>query len=82
MKLRSLFIQDDGPRPPAGRAETRLARIPTYDLSAWAEQCLYAAGRNLSEFSKDPARRECLDEAVEAADLLYKTLVELRQRTA
>lgn len=81
MRLRSLFIQDSEPRPSAGKVEARLSRVPTHELTPWAEQCLYAIGRNLSEYTKDPAlRQDHLDEAVVTAEVLVKIVTELRER--
>lgn len=83
VRLRSLFIQSDEPRPSGGRAEARIARLPTHELTPWAEQCLYGIGRNLSEYSKDPALRlDHLDEAVASAEVLLALVNELRSRSA
>jgi hypothetical protein len=82
MRLRNLFIQNGGePRPDGGRAEARIAMLPTHDLAAWVETSLYSIGRNLSDYSRDPAlRQDHLNEAVASAEVLLKLLTELRDR--
>jgi hypothetical protein len=74
-----LFKKDtpklDDPTP----AERRAATMSTFALPDWAESCLFAVGRNLSDFRRS-AGPETLDEAVEGAEALVAVLKELRHR--
>jgi hypothetical protein len=83
VRLRDLFIQTGSePRPVGGKAEARIAHLPTHELTPWAEQCLYSIGRCLSEYTKDPAlRQDYLEEAVASSEVLLKLVTELRSRS-
>lgn len=80
MSLRSLFIKEPIPRPGKPRTLGRIDRIPTHDLPMWADNCIYAIGRNLSDYAKDPSRLEMLDEAVEGSRALAQVLEAMRSR--
>lgn len=82
MTLRSLFIkhvQTDDPKTWAV-LERRVQGLPSHELPGWANQCLYAIGRNLSEYAKDPSRLDYMDEAVEGSRALLRLLEELQRR--
>lgn len=79
MSLKNLFVQ----KPTEGtatKAEKRVATLQTHDLVPWAEQCLYAVGRCLSEWSRDTSRTEALLEAVEGSEALQVVMKELQRR--
>lgn len=54
--------------------------MPTQELNTWANNTIYAVGRNLSEYAKDPSCLPFLDEAVEGSRVLAKLVLEMRQR--
>lgn len=80
MKLRDIFIREPAQTRPLTKAEQRVASLPTHDLVPWAEQCLFAVGRAMSDWSRDAARPELLVEAVEATETLQVVLAELQNR--
>lgn len=81
MSLRDrLFIQPGGDPRPGGKAEGRIAVLSTAELRDWIDQYIYIIGRSLSEYSKDPTRREFLDEAVEASRLLHLCVKAVKER--
>jgi len=58
----------------------RVARIPTPDLTVWAEQTLYELGRLLSIY--DRARTpEAIKELVTSTEALHAVIEELNKRT-
>jgi hypothetical protein len=82
VNFRSLFIKETGSRLPRNdaKAEARISRMPTQELNTWANNTIYAVGRNLSEYAKDPSCLPFLDEAVEGSRVLAKLVLEMRQR--
>ena len=81
MSLRTLlFKQEEGQREAATKAERRVQALATHDLVPWADQCLYAVGRSLSEWSKDAEGIERLYEAREGAQALQTIVEELVRR--
>lgn len=79
-KLRKLLVRETEEQRPVSKAERRVASLQTHDLVPWADQCLYAVGRCLSEWSKDAGRLELLDEAKEGAEALQIIVTELQRR--
>lgn len=77
--LRRLTVREAAPTPPPP-AERRAAVLPTPEIAPWAESCLYAIGRSLSEWNRAPTQVEHLEEAAAAAESLQVLLAELRRR--
>jgi len=76
-----LFVRADNGDPKDWRAlERRIRSMRTDDLPSWAEQSLYAIGRNLIEYRKDPSRPEFLDEAVDGSRVVVRLIEEYRRR--
>jgi len=85
MKLRNLFIQDRPDTPEAGepsKLDRRVSTLPTHDLVPWAEQCIYAIGRGLSDYSRDPSQVHMVIEAEQGAETLLVLIRELKARTS
>jgi hypothetical protein len=61
------------------KLEKRVSRIATPDLSAWAEQSLFAIGRSLSTWQRGGADYS-LEEATTGAEALHVVLKELQRR--
>lgn len=62
------------------KVEKRVSRIATPDLSAWAEQSLFAIGRSLAAWQRGGSD-DVLAEAAEGAEALHAVLKELLRRT-
>lgn len=77
-----IFIKGEGSTVPKNWAtlERRVGVLPSPELHSWAEQSLYAIGRNLSEYRKDPSRLEYLEEAVDGSRVLVRLIEEYRRR--
>lgn len=86
MRLRNLFVQDQPGTP--GEAKTlskldrRVSALPTHDLIPWAEQCIYAIGRGLSDYARDPSQVHMVTEAEQGAETLLVLIQELKARTS
>lgn len=63
----------------AEEAAKRAARIPSVDLSAWAEQCGFEVGRWLMVWGRD-SDRDALDMALEAAEGQVAVITEMKRR--
>ena len=61
------------------QVEKRIAKLPSDDLTKWADQALYGIGRNMSDWTKtvDPTY---LDEAKLGAEALVAVMTELQKR--
>lgn len=62
------------------RLETRVAKLSTPDLVAWAEQALYGIGRSLSSWQRSPEQEEMFEEARMGAEALHVVMEELKAR--
>ena len=83
MILKRFFVQSSKePRSirHSAKTEARIAMLTNADLREWIDQYMYVIGRSLSEYAKDPRRREFLDEAVEAGHYLNICLEHLTGR--
>jgi len=58
----------------------RVARIPTSDLTVWAEQTLYELGRLLSIYERNRTP-EAIKELVTSTEALHAVIEELNKRT-
>ena len=59
----------------------RVARIPTYDLTTWADQSLYELGRLLSIYERNRTP-EAMKELVTGAEAFHAVVEELNRRTS
>lgn len=62
------------------RIESRVAKLSTPDLIAWAEQALYGIGRSLSSWQRSPEQEEMFEEARLGAEALHVVLEEIKSR--
>jgi len=58
----------------------RVARIPTSDLTVWAEQTLYELGRLLSIYERNRTP-EAIKELVTSTEALHAVIEEINKRT-
>jgi hypothetical protein len=66
--------------PPKGdKISRRVGSLPRADLVTWSDQALYAVGRNLTAYQRDPLP-EYLYEAQEGAQVLLAIVEEIRRR--
>lgn len=67
--------------PPVGdsRLERRVASLGTADLVSWADQAIYATGRNLTAWQRE-GLSEYLSEAQQGAEALAAIVRELGRR--
>lgn len=61
------------------KIQKRVSALSSHDLVAWADQCLYTTGRNLTAHQRDPMP-EYLDEAESGAQVLLAVVQEIRRR--
>lgn len=64
-----------------GRVASRLQKLPDHDLIAWADQAIYAVGRNLTAYQRERAP-EYLEEAAMGAQVLLEAVNEIGRRSA
>lgn len=60
---------------------TRVSKIPTADLSTWADQALYELGRCLSSYERT-RDKIYLDEALNGAEALHAVVNEYHKRNS
>jgi len=58
----------------------RVSRIPTADLTSWADQTLYELGRLLSIYERNRTP-EAIKELVTSTEALHAVIEELNKRT-
>lgn len=69
------------PAPPQSAAQRRAARIPTADLSMWAEQALNGLGRALREAQRVDTGPDALRELELGAEALLALVREMSRRS-
>lgn len=69
-------------REPPEKVAQRIARLETHEFTPWIEQCLYTIGRSLTEYNRDIARTELIDEAIASSEICTALLAELKERDA
>lgn len=69
------------PTSPDSKVLRRVKALPTEDLIAWAETCLYETGRSFSEYRKS-GEDTFLQEAASAASILMEITAEAQRRAA
>lgn len=77
--MKNIFKKEPWNKPFSEKVAKRVAKIPTGELSIWADQALYELGRCLSSYerSRDPLY---LNEALAGAEALHAVVDELHKR--
>jgi hypothetical protein len=77
--MKNIFKKEPWNKPFSEKVLKRVAKIPTGELSIWADQALYELGRCLSSYerSRDPLY---LNEALAGAEALHAVVDELHKR--
>ena len=66
-------------KPFSERIAKRVSRIPTVDLTTWADQSIYALGRSLSTFERERSEA-AMKELADGAEALHAVVHELNKR--
>lgn len=66
-------------KPFSEKIAKRVSRIPTGELSVWADQTIYEVGRLLSQYERNRSV-EAITELAEGAEALHAVVHELNKR--
>ncbi len=69
----------DWNKPFSEKIAKRVSRIPTGELSVWADQAIYEVGRLLSQYERTRSA-ETMFELAEGAEALHAVVHELNKR--
>jgi len=75
-----MFKKKEWTKPFSEKVSKRVKKIPTADLSLWAEQAISELGRTLVAFEKTRSE-DILNEALLGAEAVHAVIDELHSRT-
>lgn len=74
-----MFKKKDWNKPFSEKISKRVSKIPTGELTVWADQSLYEMGRLISSYERT-RERVYLDELVQGAEAFHAVIHELNKR--
>lgn len=77
--MKKLFKKKPWTKPFSEKVAKRVSKIPTGELTMWAEQAMYELGRSLSSYdrSREP---QYLEQALAGAEAVHAVVEELSNR--
>ena len=75
-----MFRKRKWDKPFSAKIAKRVSKIPTNDLSVWADQALYEIGRLLSLYERHRTP-EAMKELLDATEALHAVINELNKRS-
>jgi uncharacterized membrane protein YebE (DUF533 family) len=74
-----MFKKKDWNKPFSEKVAKRVSKIPTGELTVWADQSLYEMGRLISSYERT-RERVYLDELAQGAEAFHAVIHELNKR--